>query len=253
MLGLVTAAAAVLVSAVRRERTAWCLAAGALLGAASWVKVNAFFALPGIVLVAWATAPRRDWRRLGVPLALFVAAAAVVQMPWEIWQWSVLGTPFPSLPGRSSAGLVAGNRFVYYLTVVRSPWIYPQLIPRVLWTLVPALLLWAVWWHDRSVRLTGAALVAWMVAVTVPTMVLGALGYAKLVRYAILITPAVSLLWVVVVARAWEDVRAGRPLPLRPALVNLLLGLALLGCALELVQGVKTGVIDRYALIVPLF
>jgi 4-amino-4-deoxy-L-arabinose transferase-like glycosyltransferase len=254
MLALVTLAAALFARACVRlpgNATRGAIAAGLALGAASWTKTAALVALPAIAILGIALvtpASRRGALRLAV---LFTAVALLVQAPWEIWQWRVLGSPFPAWAGRPSPTLVANNAYVRFLTVDRPPWIYLTLMPRVVWTLIPSLLGLALLHGAPASRRIGVALALWIAIVLSVMVGLGAIGYSKLLRYAILVTPATVLLFACVAAGAWGQLRAsGRGA--RRATAAVIAALAAAGFALEIAQGIYTPLIDRRDLIWPL-
>jgi len=207
--------------------------------------------VPGIVALAWVLG-LRDTRRLAAHAACLVLVAAVLLAPWQIYQWIVMGNPMAVAPGRPAARLMEINPYVRYVTV-RSPWIYVHLLPRALWTLAPSLALFALLWSSAKVRRIGLVLLGWIALVTLTHVVLGYAGYSKVLRYVILVTPASVLLFALVVEAALERLRSGPPLPGGRRLAQALLVLAALGFVLEVVQGVKTPVVDNSDLILPLW
>jgi hypothetical protein len=159
-----------------------------------------------------------------------------------VWQWRALGSPFPAWAGKPANRLVQSNPFVYFQTVVRTPWTYVELLPQVIWTLAPAFLLW---WTSRRVRdvgWIGAGLVLWLVAVVGVHMVLGAMGFSKILRYIVLVTPAAALLFALGLAGTIDRIRAHRKLG---AGAILLLAIAVAGLGLEVAQGIKTSLVDN--------
>lgn len=244
LLAFATLATALFLRACRRDSLAGSALAGLALGYASLVKPTAVLVAPGALALALA---------LGVlPLRALVrhalcwgGVAACVLAPWLLYQWSVIGNPFAVAPGRPSQRLVEMNRYVHFLTVLRSPWIYVALLPRAVWTLGPSLLLFAATARrDAAVRRIGLALLAWIALVVGCHVVLGYQGYSKLLRYVILVSPATVLLFALVTSAAWR--RTG-------ALRVALLALAAAGLVLELAQGVVTPLFDPSDLIRPLF
>ena len=252
LLALSTAGAAVFLLSTRRRSTALAGAAAVLLGYASLIKVTAFLVLPGVAALAWAIAPRPQHRELLRRGMLLLAIAAAIQLPWELWQWAVVGSPFPGWAGKPSTSLVAGNPYVYYVTVVRSPWVYTVLLPRVIWTLVPALVILAALRRERELAKRGGALLIWIAVVVGVHVALGATGYAKLLRLVILVTPATAVLFALTVGGAVGKLSRGQP-GRRLGWIALLL-LALAGLGGEVAQGLKTSLLDnrRSDLIVPL-
>jgi len=129
--------------------------------------------------------------------------------------------------------------------VVRSPWVYVELLPRVIWTLVPSLVLLAMQWSNRELRKRGAALVFWIVLIVGIHVALGAMGYSKVLRYVILVTPATVVLFALVVGGAVQVVREGGWLPGGRVVTSALLLLAVAGLALEVIQGLETSLADN--------
>jgi 4-amino-4-deoxy-L-arabinose transferase-like glycosyltransferase len=244
LLAFSTAAAACFLLGVRRNKAGWVVAAGLLLGYASLIKLTALAIVPGVVLLAYVV----DCRGLLRKAVLFIGVAALTQLPWELWQWSVTGSPFPTWAGKPSAELLALNEYVRAVTTERSAWIYFTVLPRVAWTCVPALLLLAYSWRDRALRFKGLALLFWAVLILGAHVWLGLQGYSKLLRYAVLVTPATVLLFSLLAAERWEAMREDGRIGLPEA--AMLVGLA--GFGMELLQGLKTPLLDDLDLIVPI-
>ncbi len=227
-------------------------AAGLLLGYAALIKITAVLIVPGLVLLAW---PRLRSRRWKAPIRLllsYFAAALLIHLPWELWLWSRVGTPFPGWAGKPSADLIATNRYVRYLTVVRSPWIYLTLVPRIVWTLLPGAFLYLFARTDRETMRQGIALHIWILTVLVFHIVMGFTGYSKVVRYVILITPATILVF----SRFFSLV-VGRLDPRRlfspgKVWIILLAGAAGAALLLEIASGLQVTIHYDRNLIVPL-
>jgi 4-amino-4-deoxy-L-arabinose transferase-like glycosyltransferase len=252
LVALDTAATAAFLAGVRRRSLGWCLAGGALLGAASWIKLTGFLILPGVAFLAWAIerdSEERSALRFG---AAALTLAIALQLPWEIWQWRVLGSPFPSWMGKPADELVRTNAYVHYVTAVRSPLVYLRLLPMTLWTLLPSLFALGLLLGDARLRRLGLALVAWMACIIGLHVVLGAFGYSKLLRYVILVTPASVLLFGLLVPALLTRLRTreGRA---RTWAAGFVLVLAAAGFALELGQGYKSSLLDGGHVIVPIY
>jgi len=245
LLAFSTAAAAVFLLGLKRRSTLLICLAAALLGYASLIKLAAFFIIPGTVALAWADAPSGRCRSLLVNSLLFVGIAGLIQLPWEIWQWRVVGSAFPTWAGKPVDQLVNTSAYVHFLTVERSPWIYVELLPQVIWTLVPSLVLLAMQWSNRELRKRGTALVFWIILVVGVHVALGAIGYSKVLRYVILVTPATAVLFALVVGGAVQDIREGRWLPGGKVVTLALLLLAVAGLGLEVIQGYETSMVDN--------
>jgi 4-amino-4-deoxy-L-arabinose transferase-like glycosyltransferase len=237
LLAFTTLAAAVFLYGMRRRSTTLACVAGFLLGFASLIKLTAFLVVPGLIAIA-ALALREQ--RVVRQSILFLAIAIAVQAPWEIWQWVALGNPLPVWAGRPSSELVRTNQYVHYLTSWREPWIYLELLPQVLWTVIPSIVLAVAQWRNREVRSKSVALFIWIGTVVGAHVFLGLIGYSKLLRYVILVTPATILLFSVVTATVGRQL--GVPL----------LALAAIGLGLEITQGIVSPLHDNLDLIKPL-
>ena len=259
LLAFTTLASVVFLYGVCRKSLALVCVAGFLLGYASLIKLTAFLVVPGLAAMTAVLLPEfrdlRLFKEYGWVLwrfIVFVAVAVAIQVPWEIWQWWAVGSPFPSWAGKPAADLVRTNPYVYYLTNWREPLVYLELLPQVVWTFVPSILLMAFQWNNRELRLKSMALLVWIVAVVAAHMVLGFIGYSKLLRYVILVTPATIMLFVLVtvgwIEGIWENqVRpGGKPL----AVAGLLLAAIALG--FEIMQGIVTPLYHNADLIKPL-
>ena len=104
LLAFSTAGAAVFLLSVRRRSTLLACVAAVLLGYASLIKVTAFLVVPGVAALAWAITPRSQYRGLLGRGVLLLALAGTIQLPWEIWQWAVVGSPFPGWAGKPRRG-----------------------------------------------------------------------------------------------------------------------------------------------------
>ncbi len=245
LLAFSTAAAAVFLLGIQRPSTLLVCLAAVILGYAGLIKLTAFFIVPGALLLAGAVLPPGRHRHFLASSFLFVGIAGLIQLPWEIWQWHVTGSAFPVWAGKPDAQLLAKNAYVRFLTVGRSPWVYVTLLPQVIWTLVPSLALLALQWNHPEVRKRGAALVCWIVVVVGVHVALGAMGYSKVLRYVILVTPATGLLFALVVGGALASFSEGRQLPGGLALTVALLLMAAAGLGLEVWQGIETSLVDN--------
>jgi 4-amino-4-deoxy-L-arabinose transferase-like glycosyltransferase len=282
LLAFTTLAVAVFLWAALRGKTIWVIVAGLLLGYASWIKITAFLVVPGVVLLAWvllapapavkvkavstvrskkaaappaSTAPRGadPRRKLLLWASLWIVTAVVVQLPWEIWQWRVAGSPFPGWAGKPSQTLIDANRYVRYLTVVRSPWVYVTLTPRILWTWVPTALLCALCWTKTRARWLSFSLLLWLGAVLGFHVAVGYYGYSKVLRYIILVAPPSILLFALLFE---ETVRIIRD-PKSGALYRQVAFLAICVCVgalcLEIAAGVSSSTSIKNDLLVPIW
>lgn len=251
LLAFTTLAVAVYVWAVTHNKTRWVFVAGLLLGYASLIKITAFLVVPGLILMSWYffKPPRlKTFVRFGL---LFLVTAFTVHLPWEIWQWLKVGSPFPSWAGRPSESLVEGNKYVYYLTVIRSPWVYLKLTAVIVWTSAPTLFLFAMLWRNKSLRWLRMSLMIWILTVLAFHIALGFIGYSKVLRYAILMTPAFIILFSSLLDEAICRFRNEGNSPVTEAL-TVVISISLLAYALEILTGVQVSLFTHKDIIFPL-
>jgi 4-amino-4-deoxy-L-arabinose transferase-like glycosyltransferase len=202
-----TAGAALYLAAVRRGGWSWAIAAGAMLAWACATKMNAVLVLPAVVALGWSVDPQAFAQRLVRPTAVCVGFVTATLAAWAWVQWSSFGEVFPSWAGKPAADLVEMNPFVRFVTTVRGPWAYLRLLPQAMATLVPALLAFPLMWGDRRSRRIAVVLSAWIGAIVLVHVALGYVGYSKLLRYVILVVPAVILLFALAVETALRRLR----------------------------------------------
>ncbi|MBI2400776.1 MAG: hypothetical protein HYV23_06950, partial [Deltaproteobacteria bacterium] len=135
-------------------------------------------------------------------------------------------------------------------TGVRSPWIYLTLLPKVMWSIVPALILYIVTLNDRKARGLGAAFILWIATVIAFHVVLGAEGYSKVLRYVILAAPPAILLFSMSVPLVLKRFREGSN---ARGLYGALLVISAIAVALEAAAGIKSTALYAIDLIFPLF
>jgi len=236
----VALAAWLVARAMRRGGVGVAVVAGAALGAACLVKLNAVLAVPGLVALAWVCADETATRVKVRVLALALAVAAVFVAPWLLAELRVFGTIFPAWAGRPSSRLVAENPFIHQVTAVRTPWTYLRLLPQTVWTIAPALVGLAVTRPSgRSVRVA-AALAVWIVIVVGANVLLGALGYSKLLRYVVLTAPATVTLAGLAVTELSQAITGWGGRPGRRKVAYVAVAALAVGVLLEMAQGVQT-------------
>lgn len=193
LLAFTTFSFALYIRGVVNDRLLAVFLAGIVLGYASLIKLTAFLVIPAILVMTWPLISRptkRVFFRFG---ALLIIPAILVQLPWEIFQWQIMGSPFPGWAGKPSETLIAINPYIHFVTIVNSPWVYLTMTPRIIFTLVPASLLYLLIWKQSSRKLTGMSLLIWISSIILFHVALGYIGYSKVIRYVILITPATIL------------------------------------------------------------
>jgi 4-amino-4-deoxy-L-arabinose transferase-like glycosyltransferase len=230
-----TAGAALYLEAVRRGRTGWAVAAGAMLAWACATKINAALVLPAAVALGWSVDPGAARKRLALPAAVCAAIVTATLVAWASVQWSSFGEVFPSWAGKPAADLVERNPFVRFVTTVRGPWAYLRLLPQAMATIVPGLLALPLLWGDKRSRRIAVVLCAWISGIVLVHVALGYVGYSKLLRYVILVVPAVILLFALAIEATLRRLRA--PGGRRSWAVGLLV-LAGLAFAVEVSLGV---------------
>lgn len=253
LLSFSTLSAAIFLSAVNRGNSLLACLSGVLLGFASLIKLTAFLIIPGVVLLAWTFwVPSKGKSFFHLCVCLMVPAI-LFQVPWEIWQWIKLGAPFSGLPDNPSDGLIENNKYIHYLTVVRSPWIYLTLTPRILWTLVPTIFLYGLLCENKNLRQQGQSLFLWIFLVLAFHIVLGFGGYSKVIRYVILITPASILLFSLLMDEAARRVGPIKPFSLKNGSLLILITVSYIALILEIATGIIGPTFyENYDLIVPI-
>ena len=99
----------------------------------------------------------------------------------------------------------------------------------------------------------GLALLLWIGAVVAVVVGLGAIGYSKLLRYAVLVTPATVLLCGLSAGEAWRRMRDPEAAPRSRRVALALVACLIAGLGLEVAQGLYTPLIDRHHdIIVPI-
>jgi 4-amino-4-deoxy-L-arabinose transferase-like glycosyltransferase len=251
LLAFTTLAVAVYVWAVTHNKTRWLFIAGLLLGYASLIKITAFLVVPGLILVSWYFFKPPRLKTFVSVVLVFLATAVIVQIPWEIWQWFKVGSPFPSWAGKPSDSLVESNKYVYYLTVIRSPWIYLKLTSVILWTSIPTLFLFGLLWCNKSLRGLRLALMIWILTVLAFHIALGFMGYSKVLRYAILMTPALIILFSSLLYEAIYRLRNEGNSSITWVL-TVIISISLLAFAMEILAGVQVSLFSHKDIIFPM-
>ena len=250
LLAFSTLSAALFLHGAER-RGPWIDLGGVVLGYATLIKTPAVLVVPGVVFLALAVAAVPP-SSVVVHAVRYVGIALLVHLPWEVWHFRVDRT-LAFLSGVPTPAAIAASPYVYYVTSIRGPLIYLRLLPVVLWTLVPSLLLLCLFASDRLVRLKGLALVGWMGIVVGTFIVLARTGYAKYMRYVILVSPASILLFALVVTHGWYFLGSTSMSRARRRILLALMMLAAVGFGLEVAQGLRTPLLDNYDVIIPVF
>lgn len=229
----------------------WACIAGIFIGFAGLIKLTAFLVLPGAIFLAWAL--KKEAKREFFLIALiFIITAFLVQLPWELWLWVKIGTPFYPFPGKPPLSLIETSEYIYYITVTRSPWTYLTLTPRVLWTFTPTLFLWPALWSNKPLLRTGAAFLLWISAILATHIALGYGGYSKLLRYIILITPALILWFSLSIADVLNRHRAKRYLFNSRITSYCIAIVSIAALVLEIIQGTFVSINSNIDLINPI-
>jgi 4-amino-4-deoxy-L-arabinose transferase-like glycosyltransferase len=265
LLAFATLGAALFLHSFTKRNAAMAVAAGIIVGYASLIKLTSFLIVPGIFLVCMATARPLKWKMLVTYALCLAIPAVIVQVPWEIWQWIAVGSPFPQWAGKPSESLIRSNRYVYFLTVVRSPWTYLTTTPMVVTTIIPSVALLILSYtrgrDDRKlksddshlspsyIRATGTACLLWMSFVLAFNIALGFAGYSILLRYIILLSPASILLPSLLVPH-WMELRSPKGTLANKLELPLLICCAA-GILVEVATGINAALHVQRALIIP--
>jgi len=230
LLGFTTLGAGVLLLGVRSRRWFVMLLGGVLLAWAAWTKLTAIAAFPWIAVLVVAIAGR-DGRRFGIRATAVLAGAAIVAIGlWEGWMVSHGMSLGGSL--RPSSALLESSRYLRTVTVNRSPFIYFTFTPLVVTTFIPsAIMLWILR-SEKPMRGRWLGLALWIVGTLFTYSILGALGYSKLLRYAVLLSPAAVVLF----ASLAQRLAVGAPSVSAGARWTAIV-IAVAGLALEIAQG----------------
>lgn len=248
LLAVATCSMVLFLRGVKRDDLRYAVAAGLLLGFGGLIKITAFLVIPAALWLARVlpgAASRAGFVRFA--LALLIPAGAV-HLPWELVLWQTYGSPLPGWAGKPSQNLIENNAYVYYLTKIRTPWSYVSLAPRVLWTLVPALLLTLCHGLSGAASSIRRPLLLWAGTVLIFHMVVGWFGYSIVLRYLILLVPPAILLFSQGMDELMEHFNAGGADRSRV----YLLFIAILAITLEIIQGIVTTFSYTKDLIVPL-
>lgn len=251
LLAFTTLAAAVFIWAVANNKMSCVFLAGLILGFASLIKLTAFLVVPGMILLSWYFMKPQVVRTFIRYSLLFLVIALIIQIPWEIWQWFVTGSPFPSWAGKPSQSLVENNRYVRYLTDIRTPWAYLKLTSAVIWTSIPAIFLLVVFWRSKTLRWMRFSLLIWILTVLAFHMALGFMGYSKVLRYVILMTPAIIILFSSLLDEAIARFRNEGDSQNNVILKSIIV-VSLLAYVMEILAGIQVSLFSHKDIIYPI-
>lgn len=245
---------AMLLFSFRKRSRSLAMTAGIVLGFAGLIKSTAFLVIPGLALLVWAT----KWKdgNVIIYMGLYVVSAFIMQLPWFLVQWMTYGSMFPGpasleWPGKPSDTLIRNNRYVYYVTVVRTPLLYLKMLPTVIYTLIPGIVLAVLNLHERKLRRINIALVVWIGMIVFLHVILGKMGYSKLMRYLILITPATILLFSLNIAEILKKLQSGNLGRYGTALTVFLILISAAAFYMEINEGARSSMMYNQDLITP--
>jgi 4-amino-4-deoxy-L-arabinose transferase-like glycosyltransferase len=243
LLGFATLGSGFYLLGVRRRRWSLVLAGGAFLCYACWIKLTAIGMFPWLLILSVVMEnddrARFAWRSM----AVLVLSALAAVLPWQLWLSAHgMGIGAAARPGLE---LLQTNRYVRFITLERSPLVYLTLTPLVLWTLWPSALLLALHGRRRTASRVQLGLAAWVAGTLLTYVCLGAIGYSKLLRYAILVTPGAILLFSSLAGDLLK-----RHVPVSRTGWRFAAGLVFVGLGLEIVQGIHLTLQRSDALIV---
>jgi 4-amino-4-deoxy-L-arabinose transferase-like glycosyltransferase len=253
LLAFTTLAIAVFIWAVIHNKVIHACISGIILGYATLIKMTAVLAVPGALLLTWYVMQPSDRNRFLRFTLYFLIPAFLFHLPWEVFMWIKTGSPLPGWAGKPSETLVQNNKYVYYLTVTRSPLMYLTFIPRILWTFVPGIILFFSAWSNVKIRWKGLSLLVWILLVLSFHIILGFSGYSIVMRYVILITPPSIILFSLFMTDAVSKLKFKNWLPKGNAIIIILVLLSAAAFLLEITQGMMCSVLYKKDLIIPLF
>ena len=252
LLAFTTCATALFLSGCQRKRRSLVVLAGILMGWAALIKLTALLGLLFIGVLSFGLLDDQQKKQLTIKnVSLFLCPLILLVVSWQLWKWCQWGVLFTQAPGKPSASLMEGNRYIYFVTILRSPWFYLTHTPQVFWTFVPSLILYlSVRTYAQDFRrLSGILLfIGFVLGVHI---FLGFFGYSKVLRYVILISPALTLFFVLAL-QTFLNNRASYS----RGFFNLAISFGFLGAGMEVLQGMYTGFKNPYDLILsmmPLF
>lgn len=252
LLAFTTLSTALFVWAIQKKNLPLSIGAGIVLGFASLIKITAFFVLPSILLLAWVLTNNYSIRDIIKFGSAFLIPAILIQLPWEIWQWVELGTPMTTAAGCPPQSLIDSNPYIRYVTVTRTPWAYINILPKILWTLIPSVFMLFVVPKTNQLRIISIVWFFWIASIIIIQTFLGFLGYSKVMRYAILLTPAAIMLFTMLFSDTIQQLKASDRTPtLRTITLTLLLLTATFSFVLEVATGICASCLYQNDLIIP--
>lgn len=177
--------------------------ASALIGYSCFVKIDACLIYPVIFIVTWFLFFEKSKRIEFIKSMITVSSFGIFFITvWLLWNYYETKNLFSiGAPGKPGIELLQNNAFVYYVTMIRSPLSYfGNLITVMPTTLVIFILSISIAKHSgiKAVKpeIAGGLCVLFVVLTYV---CLGFLGYSRLLRYIVIVTPVLILLFVDVV------------------------------------------------------
>jgi 4-amino-4-deoxy-L-arabinose transferase-like glycosyltransferase len=195
LLAVATLAALIYLASVESQSARMACAAGVALGYAGLIKPTAVLIVPGLMVLAFVLASHRGLRVRRDHAAIFLGTAALVFSTWLVWRFRVMGTPFPGWAGRPTGNLATINPCALR---DRDPWPLgvPAPAPGNASHASRVARAHGRFWSRLPLRKTSLALVAWIAVIVLVHVALGYLGFSKVLRYIILVSPATILLFV---------------------------------------------------------
>lgn len=253
LLAFSTLSIAIFIIAVSRRRISLAILAGIILGYSSLIKLTAFLVFPGAIILVAAHFKPFNFKLIFRFGAALVVPAFLIQAPWELWQWSVLGTPFPAWAGKPSQTHIDSNKYVHYVTIVRSPMVYLTLLPQIIWTIIPSTCLFLFYIKDDKIAPKALSYILWIAVIIIAHITLGFMGYSKLLRYIILIVPPAILLTTTLVTEVANRPNEAVLFYDKPILTRLFTYSFFLTFIMEILTGIYNSLNYKYHIMIPLF
>lgn len=251
LLAFSTCAVALFTGAVVRGKVPIAIAAGIIFGYAGLIKQTAFLMVPGLVLLTLTLLKPPKLRRFIQYGLCLLVPAITIQLTWVLWECIVVGSPFSGQAGHPLQSLIKSNAYITWVTVVRSPWIYCTVLPRVMWTLVPGFLLYVLLIRDKKITDMGFSLFFWIGTILAVHIFLGFIGYSKLMRYVILAVPPAVLVFTLVMNEAIEKIKSNGVSSLRAKILLAVTAIASISFLLEIAAGMKSALLYNHDIIIP--
>lgn len=211
-IAFITLGCALLVRGFSKNKYWIKIIASILLGYSCFIKIDACLIYPVIFILIWLLFSKKSKRNEFLKSITMVSFFGVLFITlWLFWNYYEAGSFFPiGAPGKPGLELLRNDAFIFYVTRVRPPFFYfGSLITVMPTTLVTFVLLIIIIRYSginaAKLEITGGLCVLLIILFYV---CLGFLGYSKLLRYIVIVTPISILLFVDVVHKVFFSVES---------------------------------------------